>query len=103
MANIIPIEITQYLKVHRLIQSISENEQKLSLSTLAFALSNIDSHKNSILSHTTSDHYPGSFIEIPEVLESKETYEFIGLTEKVASEVWERYSTSDPDMPDTFL
>lgn len=51
MANIIPIEITQYLKV----------------------------------------------------LESKETYEFIGLTEKVASEVWERYSTSDPDMPDTFL
>lgn len=45
-------------------------------------------------------HY---FIEIPETLESKETYEFIGLTEEIASDIWKRYNTRDPAMPDSFL
>lgn len=43
------------------------------------------------------------FIEIPETLESKETYEFMGLTEEIASDIWKRYSTRDPAMPDSFL
>lgn len=43
------------------------------------------------------------FIEIPETLESKETYEFMGLTEEVASDIWKRYNTRDPAMPDSFL
>lgn len=42
-------------------------------------------------------------IEIPETLESKETYEFIGLTKEIASDIWKRYDTRDPAMPDSFL
>lgn len=42
-------------------------------------------------------------VEIPKTLESKETYEFIGLTEEIASDIWKRYNTRDPAMPDSFL
>lgn len=92
MAGIIPPDVAHYFEVRGLMEPVCENKRKFSLSTLA-----------SSSFSSTSKHCPVAFIEIPEALYSKETYEFMGLTEEVACKVWKRYSARDPAMPDSFL
>lgn len=103
MADIIPTDVTQYLEANGLIQPINGKKWKLSVSTLALTSSNDAPNIDFTLSPTTDKKYIGPFIEIPETLESKETYEFIGFDEDVAFEILERYSNNDPDMPGNFL
>ena len=44
-----------------------------------------------------------SFIEVPDKLLSIESYVYMGFTEMVARQIWDRFITRPHDMPDTFL
>lgn len=103
MAGIIPPDVAHYFEVRGLMEPVCENKRKFSLSTLASSSSRSFSSSDSSSFSSTSKHCPVAFIEIPEALYSKETYEFMGLTEEVACKVWKRYSARDPAMPDSFL
>lgn len=42
-------------------------------------------------------------VEVPEYLNSIETYELIGFNHNVAYDMWSRYITADPDSPYHFM
>lgn len=102
MADIIPADIAQYLEFPGLMEPASKTKRKFSLSTLASSSPSIFSASDSSSVSSASQHCP-TYNEISEALYSKETYEFMGLTDEVASKVWERWNSRDPDMPDSFL
>lgn len=103
MARIIPRDVAHYFEVRGLMEPTCENKRKFSISTLASGSSRSFSSGGSSSILSTSEFGPVDFIEIPENLYSKETYEFMGLTEEIASKIWKRYNTRDPAMPDSFL
>lgn len=103
MADIVQMNVAKYFEMRGLMELISKYKRGSPLPTLGPSLPCSTPSNDSSPFSATSKYNPGKFIGIPEALYSKETYEFMGLTKKAASEVWERYNSRDPDMSDSFL
>ncbi|KAF2142645.1 uncharacterized protein K452DRAFT_318231 [Aplosporella prunicola CBS 121167] len=52
---------------------------------------------------SSSVHEESETVDIPSVLHSQETYEFIGFTPQVAADIWQCFLTQPPDLDGSFL
>lgn len=87
------------------ISPLSENMYKVSVSTISSPASRISSSESSSSQSISSNSFrtssinrEASTIDIPAVVQSYETYVFLGFTEEAARKLWTRYLTQPLDM-----